>query len=63
VVEDLMKDADIKVPEAIAHALTARYFKRVSSHLKNVASTAVNPFSHIGYMHPDEPVVPDEEED
>ena len=59
VLEDLMQDKEIKVPEAIAHALTARYFKRVSSHLKNVASTAVNPFSHIGYMHPEEPVIPD----
>ena len=47
---DLLKDKDISPSEGIAWALTARYFKRVSSHLKNVASTAVNPFSHIGYM-------------
>jgi phosphate uptake regulator len=56
IVEALLKDEEIRAPEAIALALTARYFKRVSSHLKNVASTAVNPFHHIGYMHPDEPV-------
>jgi phosphate uptake regulator len=61
IVEALLKDKEIEAPEAIALALTARYFKRVSSHLKNVASTAVNPFPHIGYMHPEEPVV--EEED
>lgn len=57
IVEALLKNAEIPAPEAIALALTARYFKRVSSHLKNVASTAVNPFPHIGYMHPEEPVV------
>lgn len=53
----LMQDPQLHAHEAVAYALTARYFKRISSHLKNVASTAVNPFSHIGYMHPDEPVV------
>jgi len=56
-VEALLKNKEIPAPEAIALALTARYFKRVSSHLKNVASTAVNPFPHIGYMHPENPVV------
>jgi phosphate uptake regulator len=61
IVEDLLKDKEIPAPEAIALALTARYFKRVSSHLKNVASTAVNPFPHIGYMHPEEPVVEEKE--
>ncbi|HUU03162.1 MAG TPA: PhoU domain-containing protein [Myxococcota bacterium] len=49
-VEKLMHDKQINAQPAIAYALIARYFKRVSSHLKNVASTAVNPFSHIGYM-------------
>jgi len=49
-VEKLMHDEQIHAQPAIAYALTARYFKRVSSHLKNVASTAVNPFAHIGYM-------------
>jgi phosphate uptake regulator len=60
---ELMKDQQVSVPDAIALALTARYFKRVSSHLKNVASTAINPFSHIGYMHPDAPTVPGEDND
>ena len=61
IVEALLKDKQFPAPEAIALALTARYFKRVSSHLKNVASTAVNPFPHIGYMHPEEPVVEEKE--
>jgi phosphate uptake regulator len=50
ILTSLMQDPAIHSHEAIAYALTARYYKRVSSHLKNVASTAVNPFSHIGYM-------------
>jgi len=49
-VEKLMHDEEIGAQPAIAYALTSRYIKRVSSHLKNVASTAINPFSHIGYM-------------
>jgi phosphate uptake regulator len=50
ILASLIQDPKLYSHEAIAIALTARYFKRVSSHLKNVASTAVNPFSHIGYM-------------
>ncbi|RKZ34332.1 hypothetical protein DRQ33_02385 [bacterium] len=30
-------------------ALAARYFKRISAHLKNIASSVVNPFDRIGY--------------
>ncbi len=30
-------------------ALTARYLKRISAHLKNIASSVVNPFDRIGY--------------
>jgi phosphate uptake regulator len=36
--------------DAIACALASRYFRRVAGHLKNVASAAVNPYSHIGYI-------------
>ena len=30
-------------------ALAARYFKRTSAHLKNIASSTINPFDRIGY--------------
>jgi phosphate uptake regulator len=53
VVEELLKNEDMSARDGIALALTARYFKRVSSHLKNVATTAVNPFHHIGYAPKD----------
>ncbi len=35
--------------EAVATALYARYLKRISAHLKNIASSIVNPFDRIGY--------------
>lgn len=49
ILTDLMQDERTYAHAAIGLALSARYFKRISSHLKNVASTAVNPFPHIGY--------------
>jgi len=61
ILASLMQDPKLSSREAVAYALTARYFKRISSHLKNVASTAVNPFSHIGFMNPEEPVNQDKD--
>ncbi|MBN2494564.1 MAG: hypothetical protein JXR96_08245 [Deltaproteobacteria bacterium] len=50
IVTGLLGDESVAGPEAIALALTSRYFKRVSSHLKNVATTAINPFHQIGFV-------------
>lgn len=36
-------------PEAVVAALYLRYLKRVSAHLKNVATSVVNPYYRIGY--------------
>lgn len=47
---ELLKDDNMCGADAIACALAARYFRRVAGHLKNVASAAVNPYSHIGYI-------------
>ena len=42
--------------EAVTAALYLRYLKRVSAHLKNVATSIVNPFYRIGYREkPQEP--------
>ncbi|MBW1871087.1 MAG: hypothetical protein JRJ19_03430 [Deltaproteobacteria bacterium] len=57
ILASLLQDPKLSSHDAVAYALTARYFKRIPSHLKNVASTAVNPFSHIGFMNPEEPVI------
>jgi len=54
IVTALIEDGDpsISVSDAVATALYARYLKRISAHLINVASSVVNPFESIGF-HPD----------
>ena len=47
---EMLEDEKICGADAIACALAYRYFRRVAGHLKNVASAAVNPYSHIGYI-------------
>ena len=47
---EMLKDEEICGSDAVACALASRYFRRVAGHLKNVASAAVNPYSHIGYI-------------
>jgi phosphate uptake regulator len=49
IVEDLVEDAEISSKMGIVCALLARYLKRVSAHLKNIASSVVNPFHRLGY--------------
>lgn len=39
--------------EEVLAALTARYLKRTSAHLKNIASSVVNPFDRIGFKPPE----------
>lgn len=40
---------ELSSANAVALALYTRYLKRISSHLTNIASSAVNPFPRIGY--------------
>ena len=42
-------DKDSIRKDFVALVLLLRYFKRVNAHLKNVASTIINPFHRIGY--------------
>ena len=49
VVEELIEDAEVSSKMGIICALLARYLKRVSAHLKNIASGVVNPFHRLGY--------------
>ncbi len=48
-VERLVNDPNIGARLGIIYALLARFLKRVSAHLKNVASSVVNPFHRLGY--------------
>ncbi len=52
----LIESKDVSVKEGVVAALLSRYIKRVSAHLKNVASSVVNPYHRIGYR-------PNEKED
>ena len=38
--------------EALASVLFSRYLKRISAHLKNIATSVTNPFDQIGYTNP-----------
>jgi hypothetical protein len=39
--------------EAVATALYARYLKRISAHLMDIASSLANPFDRIGFRGED----------
>ena len=49
VVETLIEDTEMSARMGIIYALLARYLKRVSAHLKNIASGVANPFHRLGY--------------
>jgi phosphate transport system protein len=46
---DQLLDETLSAKEAILATLLLRYLKRIAAHLKNVASSVVNPFARIGY--------------
>ena len=50
-VNDLLneKDSKLSTGKAVALILYFRYLKRINSHLRNVASSVVNPFPRIGF--------------
>jgi phosphate uptake regulator len=49
VLDDLVADPQIGAKDAVMLALSARYTKRISAHLSNLASSVVNPFDRIGF--------------
>lgn len=52
--EHLASEQDLNVEHAVIYTLLARYLKRISSHLKNIASSVVNPFPQMGFRSIDE---------
>lgn len=54
--EELVEDENLNPKEGIIYALLIRYLKRVSVHIKNVASGVVNPFHRLGYKPGEERV-------
>jgi len=49
VLEALVGDESLQVREAVVYGLLFRYLKRISAHLRNIASSVVNPFHRLGY--------------
>lgn len=50
VIDDIIGVDSGSIPrDLVGLMLLLRYFKRVNAHLKNIASTVVNPFHRIGY--------------
>lgn len=49
VIDGLVEDPQISAKDAVMVALSARYTKRISAHLSNLASSVVNPFDRIGF--------------
>lgn len=52
--EHLALERDLRAEYAVIYTLLSRYLKRVSSHLKNIASSVVNPFPRMGFRSPEE---------
>ena len=52
--ELLASEQGLSAEYAVIYTLLARYLKRVSSHLKNIASSVVNPFPRMGFRSSEE---------
>jgi len=52
--ERLASEENLSAEHAVIYTLLYRYLKRVSSHLKNIASSVVNPFPRMGFRSPEE---------
>ncbi|RKZ20594.1 hypothetical protein DRQ16_04680, partial [bacterium] len=48
-IDKIMEDETLSAKLAVIYVLLIRYLKRVSAHVKNVASSVVNPFPKVDY--------------
>ncbi len=51
--EKLIEDESLSSKEGIIYSLLVRHLKRISSHVRNVCSSIVNPFYSLGYKPDD----------
>ncbi|MBN2537582.1 hypothetical protein JXB37_04840 [candidate division WOR-3 bacterium] len=56
----LLSETEMSGRKAVIRALLLRFLKRTSAHLKNVASSLVNPYHKLGYKPDGTPDDPDE---
>ena len=50
IIEKVAKGDNLSTNEAVCFALTARYFKRITAHLSNIATSVVLPLSELDYF-------------
>lgn len=50
IIDDILQDQQIDTKKAVVYVLLSRYFKRISAHLANIASSVTNPFQKISYV-------------
>ncbi|NOR44496.1 MAG: hypothetical protein GQ534_02835 [Candidatus Delongbacteria bacterium] len=64
-IDDKLTELATKEPDTnvnyVTYALILRYFKRISAHLMNIATSITNPIDKIGYYVGDENVIKDDE--
>ena len=60
ITDRLLAETEMPGRKAVIRALLIRFLKRVSAHLKNVASSLVNPYHKLGYKPDGTPDDPDE---
>jgi len=53
-IDKIMEDETLSAKLAVIYVLLIRYLKRVSAHVKNVASSVVNPFPKVDYKPEEE---------
>ncbi len=53
-IDKIMEDETLSAKLAVIYVLLIRYLKRVSAHVKNVASSVVNPFPRVDYKPEEE---------
>ncbi len=53
-IDKIMDDETLSAKLAVIYVLLIRYLKRVSAHVKNVASSVVNPFPRVDYKPEEE---------
>jgi phosphate transport system protein len=58
--DKLLAETEMPGRDAVIRALLLRFLKRVGAHLKNVASSLVNPYHKLGYKPDGSPDDPDE---
>jgi len=50
IIRSMVKKQDLPVDKAVCYTLLVRYYKRISAHIANIASSVVNPVEKIDFV-------------